>query len=206
MQRKNLTVKKEKKTMADIRKLAPILLKWEAGALPQTTLEKQWEIARRKGFSNHPNDSGGATMCGITIGTYTRYRQLKGKRKPTVTDLKNITLSEWLDVLKVFYWDKMKADQIVNQSIANLCVDNVWGSGTGYIKQIQMVAGVAADGIVGPNTLRSINTQKPKMLFDKLWNRRKTFYNGLVISKPSYKVFLKGWMNRLNDFKYSDNL
>lgn len=189
--------------MADIRKLAPILLKWEAGALPQGTLEAQWQIARKKGFSNHPNDTGGATMCGITIGSYTRYRQLKGRTKPSVTDLKNITLSEWLDVLKTFYWDKMKADQINNQSIANLCVDNVWGSGTGYIKHIQSVLGVVPDGIVGSITLRAINTANQKNLFDKLWNRRKSFYNGLVVSRPKNSVFLKGWLNRLNDFKFS---
>lgn len=189
--------------MADIRKLAPILLKWEAGALPQSTLEKQWEIAKRKGFSNHPNDTGGATMCGITIASYNRYRQLKGRTKPSVTDLKNITLSEWLDVLKTFYWDKMKADQINNQSIANLCVDNVWGSGTGYIKHIQSVLGVVPDGIVGSITLRAINTANQKNLFDKLWNRRKSFYNGLVVSRPKNSVFFKGWLNRLNDFKFS---
>lgn len=190
--------------MADIRKLAPILLKWEAGAPPQATLEKQWEIARKKGFSNHPNDTGGATMCGITIGAYKRYRQIKKKPVPTVNDLKNINLTEWLDILRTFYWDKMKADGINNQSIANLCVDNVWGSGTGYIKQIQTVVGVDADGIVGNITLGAINRANQKQLFEKLWNRRWSFYNGICISNPKNKVFLKGWRNRLNDFKFSN--
>lgn len=190
--------------MADIRKLAPILLKWEAGALPQATLEKQWEIARRKGFSNDPDDAGGATMCGITIATYKRYCKLKGKPVPTVAQLKAITLSEWLDILRTFYWDKMKADQIRNQSIANLCVDNVWGSGTGYIKQIQLVAGVTPDGIVGPKTLAAINNADQRQLFARLAEKRRIFYMNICLSKNSNKKFLKGWMNRLADFKFEE--
>lgn len=191
--------------MADIRKLAPILLKWEAGALPQQTLEQQWTIAKRKGFSNDPDDAGGATMCGVTIAAYRRYRKLKQRPEPTVTDLRNITLDEWLDILRTFYWDKMKADRIDNQSIANLCVDNVWGSGAGYIKTIQYVLGVTADGIVGPKTLAAINGSKdPRGLFYRLAEKRRTFYLNICMSKNSNKKFLKGWMNRLADFKYEE--
>lgn len=190
--------------MAEIRKLAPLLLKWEAGVLPQSSLEVQWAKARTKGFSNHPNDSGGATMCGITLKTYTRYRKLKGKPEPSVSDLKNITLEEWLDILRTFYWNKMQADQIRNQSVANLCVDNVWGSGTGYIRQIQAVAGTKADGIVGPKTIAAINNANQRTLFYKLVEKRRLFYLNLTLSHPSYKVFYKGWLNRLSDFKYSD--
>lgn len=190
--------------MADIRKLAPILLKWEAGALPQATLEKQWEIARRKGFSNDPDDAGGATMCGITIATYKRYCKLNGKPFPTVAQLKEITLAEWLDILRTFYWDKMKADQIRNQSIANLCVDNVWGSGAGYIKQIQLVAGVTPDGIVGPKTIAAINNADQRQLFARLAEKRRIFYMNICLSKNSNKKFLKGWMNRLADFKFEE--
>ena len=185
-------------------KLVPILLKWEAGAAPQATVEAQWAIAKRKGFSNHPNDTGGATMCGITIGTYKRYRQSNGKPEPTVNDLKNITLNEWTDILRTYYWDKMRADEIRNQSVANLCVDNVWGSGTGYIKQIQRVCKVHTDGIVGPKTLAAINNANQRELFGRLWEHRRVFYLNLTIARPSNKVFLKGWNNRLYDFKFKE--
>jgi lysozyme family protein len=201
--------------MAEVRKLAPIILKWEAGVPPEKyvcanvskpiTLEEQWVEAVKKGFSNHPNDTGGATMCGITLKTYTSYCKKKGRKEPTVDDLKKISLCEWLDVLKSLYWDKMKADKINNQSIANLCVDNVWGSGSGYIKNIQRVLGVTADGIVGDQTLSAINNHpNQRELFGKLWERRRMFYVNLTVSRPSDQVFLKGWMNRLYDFKYSE--
>ena len=200
--------------MADIRKLAPIILKWETGASPEKyiapniaipiTLEQQWEIARRRGFSDDPDDAGGATMCGITIATYKRYCRLKCKPEPAVAQLKAITLREWLDILRALYWDKMCADKINNQSVANLCVDNVWGSGPGYIKQIQLVAGVTPDGIVGPKTLAAINNADQLKLFNRLVDRRRAFYMNICMSKNSNKKFLKGWINRLADFKFEE--
>ena len=195
--------------MADIMKLAPIILKWEAGA-PEyrsgrpLTLDEQWAEARKKGFSNDPDDTGGATMCGVTIAAYRKYRRLKGRPDPAAGDLKAITLEEWLDILRAFYWDRMKADLIDNQSIANLCVDNVLGSGAGYIKQIQLAAGASPDGIVGPRTLAAINGHNQRLLFDKLWRKRKLFYHNLVIARPSNRKFLNGWLNRLNDFRFEE--
>lgn len=170
--------------MADINKLAPLIFKWEGG------------------FSNHPNDNGGATMCGVTIGTYRNYCRKKGLPAPTVEDLRKITRETCVDILRVFYWNPMKADGIDNQSIANLCVDNLWGSGTGYIKTIQKVVGVTADGLVGPKTLKAINTADQRELFAKLWNRRRQFYEDICKRNPSQNVFLKGWLNRLKDFKF----
>lgn len=173
--------------MAKVELLAPIILKWEGG------------------YVNHPNDKGGATNKGITIGTYTYYRKLKGFSAPTVNDLKNISDSEWTDILKTLYWDKWKADEINNQSIANLLVDWVWGSGGYGIKYPQQVLGVTADGIVGKNTLFAVNNYPDqKELFQKLWNRRKAHFENIVANNPSQKVFLKGWLNRLNDYQYSE--
>lgn len=190
--------------MADIRKLAPIFLKWEAGAHPQLTLEQQWEIARKKGFSNDPCDAGGATMCGVTISTYSRYKQIKNKPKPSVNDLKKITLDEWLDILKMFYWDKMKADRIENQSIANLCVDMCWGSGSvTAIRKIQKCLGVAVDGVVGQRTLAALNGFNKAEIHSKLWEMRKIWFINIANARPANKRFLKGWLNRLNDLNFS---
>lgn len=171
--------------MAKVEKLVPKILKWEGG------------------FVNHPNDKGGATNKGITIGTYTYYRKSKGLTLPTVNDLKNISNEEWIDILKTLYWDKWKADQITNQSIANLLVDWVWGSGGYGIKYPQQALGVVDDGIVGNKTLYAVNTYpNQKELFQKLWNRRKQHFESIVQRDPSQKVFLKGWMNRLNDYQF----
>lgn len=174
---------------AQVKYLVPIIQKWEGG------------------FSNHPSDTGGATMAGITIATYKSYCKIKGKPVPTVEDLKNITQEEWMDILKTLYWDKWQADDINNQSIANLIVDWVWASGVYGIKYPQQVLGVTADGIVGPKTLAAINDYaNQEELFNKLWERRKQHFEAIVANNASQQVFLKGWLNRLNDFVYhADN-
>lgn len=167
--------------MADHKKLIPIIKKWEGG------------------FANHPNDKGGATNSGITLTTF---RQYFGKNK-TVNDLKRMTEWQWEYIFKRGFWDRYQADSIVNQSVANLLVDYVWASGIYGIKYPQQVLGVTADGIIGPVTLAAINEYPDQEeLFNKLWNRRKEHFNAIVRKNPSQKVFLRGWLNRLNDFKY----
>lgn len=211
--------------MAKVDELIPTIIKWEAGVTGEgLTNEQLFERAKLKGFANDPVDAGGATMIGITIGTFTTYRKAHHRPAPSVRELKAITYEEWRDILKTMYWDKMRADEIENQSIANLCVNTVWGSGTGYIKKIQGVLCVSQDGIVGPITLGRINGWNPqKDLFDRLWRRRKKFFEDIIaesvrnyekkigrqatereLLKYTYKRFEKGWMNRLNDFKFSE--
>ena len=63
--------------------------------------------------------------------------------------------------------------------------------------------GVVDDGIVGAKTIAAINNYKnQEQLFNKLWAKRKAHFEGIVSANPSQKVFLKGWLNRLNAFKF----
>ena len=216
--------------MANIEKLVPIIIKWETSIDYERkenvglTNRELFEKAVPKGYGNDPVDKGGPTMVGITIKTYTEYCCRKKKPVPTVKDLKSINYEEWFDILKTMFWDKMRANEIKNQSIANLCVNTVWGSGPGYIKTIQRVIGVKSDGIVGPITLGKINGWNPQSaLFDKLWARRKKFFQEIVardvavyeekigrkatekeLLEHTKKKYLNGWLNRLNDFKFNE--
>ena len=166
--------------MADKNKLIPIIKKWEGG------------------YSDNPNDRGGATNSGVTLAVY---QSVYGKNK-TKNDLKKMTNEQWNYIFTKLYWNKWKADDIKNQSIANILVDWVWMSGTGTIKKIQSLFGLTADGIVGNKTISYINSHDQEEVFNNIWNRRKQFYESLVKNNPSQKVFLKGWMNRLNTFKF----
>ena len=166
--------------MADKNKLIPIIKRWEGG------------------YSDNPNDRGGATNSGVTLAVY---QSVYGKNK-TKNDLKKMTNDQWDYIFTKLYWNKWKADEIKNQSIANILVDWVWMSGLGTIKKIQSLFGLTADGIVGNKTISYINSHDQEEVFNKNWNRRKSFYESLVKNNPSQKVFLKGWMNRLNTFKF----
>lgn len=200
-----MNIIKRRKQMADIMKLYPIIKKWEGG------------------FVNDPADAGGATNKGVTLNTYRNYCRLKKLPYPGIAELKAITDDTVVDILRIYYWNPCKADEIKNQSIANLIVNSVWGSGLGYIKKIQEVCGVKADGVIGKFTLAAINNSNQKELFDKLWNRRKKFFEDIVrnsiaayekkigrkateneLLRHTNKRFLKGWLNRLNSFTFSD--
>lgn len=169
--------------MAKAELLKPFILRWEGG------------------FVDDPLDRGGATNKGITIGTF---RNFYGK-DATVEQLKNITDEQWLHIFKSGYWDKWKADDIENQSIADIVVDWAWASGTATsIKQVQKILGVAVDGIVGNDTLTAINIAVQRSLFDKIRSRRIEFVENIVKRNPTQSRFLKGWKNRINSLIFSE--
>lgn len=167
--------------MADINKLVPLILKWEGG------------------FANHPYDKGGATMKGVTIGTF---RHFFGAEK-TVEDLKRITNEQWTEVLRECFWKPWKADQIKNQSIANICVDFAWGSGCiKSVMKVQKAFGLTADGKVGPITLAVLNGEDAERVFETIKNERLRYVEAICKANPTQNIFLSGWKNRINDFKF----
>ena len=161
--------------MADYKILKPFILRWEGG------------------FVNDPNDSGGATNKGVTLTTYRRY---KGE-SATVADLKAITDEDWTAIFKTMYWDKVKADEINSQSVANLIVDWYWMSGTTAVRRVQRLVGAQPDGIIGPKSIAAINIAGEGLAQD-IYDDRRRFYEEIVARRPSQRKFLRGWMNRLN--------
>lgn len=155
--------------MADFLRYAPKLLKWE------------------KGFVDDPADAGGATMDGVTLSTFRRYY---GNDK-TVVDLRRMTKEQWNTIMRK-YWDYCKADQINNQSIAELIVDWYVNSGFIGLKKAQRVLGVTPDGKFGPVTLKAINSHEPEYLHAGIKEARREHYAGLCRVNPSQIKFLKG--------------
>ena len=96
-------------------------------------------------------------------------------------------------------------DKIECTRVAQIFVD--WAVNSGVktaIKAVQKIVGTTPDGIMGPITLKAINTYGPHTLFDKIKEARIKFYEDIVEENPSQKVFLKGWLNRIDEFKWCD--
>jgi len=170
--------------MAKIEKLSPIVAKWEAG------------------FVNDSVDKGGATNMGITIGTWRQIGYDKdGDGDIDVQDIRLLDERDFACVLKI-YWNRWSANRIINQSVANLLVDWVFTSGKWGIVIPQRILKLEPDGIAGNQTLTAVNLVNQKAFFDAVFEARKKFFNDIVKNNPSQKRFLKGWLNRLNDFKF----
>lgn len=187
--------------MANIKELVPKILAWEGG------------------YVNDPTDKGGATNMGVTIATWRALGYDKdGDHDIDENDVRMINTVDYELVLRQ-YWNRWKADDIKNQSIANLLVDWVWGSGKWGIIIPQRILGVKADGIVGPITINAVNKQVPAQFFKKVYDAHMTFLSEICRTSlkdleqklgrkatpqekdkhTNYK-FLKGWTNRLKSF------
>jgi lysozyme family protein len=166
--------------MANPDKLKPFILNWEGG------------------FSNNKNDLGGSTNKGITLTTFRHYY---GENK-TVNDLKNITPTQWDYIFINGFWNRCKADEIKNQSVANSIVDWVFTSGTHGIRIIQRHLGIDDDGIIGDKTLAKINSADPLKLFNEIRELKIDYINRICAERPRNKVFKAGWLRRINSLKY----
>ena len=171
--------------MATIETLWPFILSWEGG------------------FANVAGDRGGATKYGVTISTWKAQGYDKdGDGDIDVDDLRLITPQDAMEICRKNFWNRWKADQINDQSLANILVDWVWGSGKYGITIPQTLLGVKADGIVGPKTLAALNAQDARTFFYKVWQRRKKYLNDICVSRPVNYKFLNGWLRRLQGVQY----
>lgn len=105
---------------------------------------RKWE----GGFVNDPNDQGGATNKGITIGTFTSWRKAQGKPAPTVADLRALSDAEANQIYYDLYWLPSGADQLPYP----LCLAHFNASvnaGTGRAKELLDRSGGNFDAYMG---------------------------------------------------------
>lgn len=148
------------------------------------------------GFSNHPQDGGGATQWGVTHDELSRWRGYPVSEE----DVKGLTLPEAEEIYKAWYWDTLNLDLVKSQLVGELLFN--FGVNMGVVtiaKMAQDILGVVKDGKVGPKTLSAINSSTedfPKNLFKAVQIR----YVRIVKNNPSQLVFLEGWINRTHRF------
>ena len=172
---------KNQKTMANFKDYEPKLRKWEG-----------------HGFKVDPDDYGGATNGGVTLKTF---RLVFGEDK-TVEDLRNMTDPQWRKIMKGQFWDKCGADELSNQSVAELFVDWCIHAGIGKIKMVQAMVEVETDGIVGKKTIAAINNYPQEVLHRKIKLMRAQRFLDQIYGNSRQMKYFNGWFNRIIDFNY----
>ena len=146
------------------------------------------------GWADHPADPGGATMKGITIGTY---RQWKSNPNITKEQLRAISDAEVYDIYRQQYWNKIDGDYLpsgVDYAVFDAAVNMGVGRAA---KLIQEAVGVTADGVLGPKSLSAIQKADPKELIEKFSALKEAFYRSL----KTFPVFGVGWLRRVAEVK-----
>lgn len=145
------------------------------------------------GWSDYPSDPGGATMQGITMDVYRRYKQ----RTVTKTELRNITKAEVEEIYHEGYWAPSHCDDLP-LGVDYLVFDFAVNAGPGRAaKTLQAALGVSADGLIGPVTMAQVAQADPKRLIDAFSAAKERFYRSL----NTFPTFGTGWLNRVRIVK-----
>lgn len=177
--------------MADVKQIYPLLHKWEGH------------------ISNNPADHGGYTNAGITIGTWQNLAPKLLGISGTIDTLNAMTEAQWQTIVNHF-WNTVHASEIQNQGVANLLFQSYWGSNW-YGPQRMIIAFNKKYGtnfnvsiskpIITPEVIKAINSKNGYEVCQLFWSARKEHFEAIVAADPSQKVWLNGWLNRLNDYK-----
>lgn len=174
---------------------------------------KKWE----GGLSRDANDTASKGACPTAFkgkkGWHTNagitYTTWKGKFG-TGNDARFFAMSaeDWL-AFYMKYYNAVKGDSVVSDSISFLLTQIAWGSGIGSGQAgktaqkalNRLGAKLVVDGVIGAKTIEAINGADERKLFDLMIEERGAFFKR--IAKGSQATFLRGWMNRLKDFEVS---
>ena len=164
------------------------------------------------GYAFNHNDAGKETYCGIARKFWPNWAgwPIIDEAKTHVDNVigldmmlsKNSNIQSMIDnFYKQNFWDVNKLDLINDQQLANNIYDFGVNSGTGEAaKTLQLNAGVTQDGIIGTQTLNTVNNYNAEAIYNAYNNSRKLFYIELS-KKPGQLQFLNSWLSRLKPYQ-----
>ena len=145
-------------------------------------------LSHEGGYVNHPKDPGGMTNLGVSKRVYDDWIG----RESTEQEMRDLTPADVGPIYKKNYWDRVKGDDL--PSGVDWCAfDWAVNSGSGRpAKAIQRAVGAAADGAIGPMTLKAVAEKDPKEIIEYVFQVRQSFYESL----KTFETFGRGWTRR----------
>lgn len=172
-------------------------------------------VAREGGFVNDPDDPGGATNFGVTIGTMRRLGiDLDRDKTIDIKDVRALTAAQAVDIYVEYYFKKPQIAQlpkVLQPSVFDMYVN----AGGGAIKILQrlftqMGFPCADDGVIGAATIfaaKAAYDAAPDHLADAYAIARRNYYYALGDARPASRKYCRrrdggkgGWITRAEDF------
>lgn len=142
------------------------------------------------GWADHPKDPGGATMKGITLGTFRRY--VPGASK---SDLRAIS-DKWVELIyRDGYWEPVRGDDLpagVDLAVFDFGVNS---GPSRAARHLQAAVGVTQDGKIGSGTIGAVFARSAVEVVKAVCARRLGFVRGL----STFSTFGRGWSRRIAD-------
>ncbi|MFT6168428.1 MAG: lysozyme family protein [Celeribacter sp.] len=172
-------------------------------------------IAREGGYVNDPDDLGGATNFGVTIGTLRRLGiDNDGDGRVTSSDVRMLTRAQARDIFIQHYFSGPRIDElppVLQASVFDMYVNA--GSNAVRILQrllVDMGQKIMVDGQIGPQTIEACHIAQslaPLHLADAFGIARRNYYYALADKRPKSRKYAKrrdggkgGWITRAEDF------
>jgi lysozyme family protein len=172
-------------------------------------------VAREGGFVNDPDDPGGATNHGVTIGTLRRLGiDVNRDTRIDVADVKALSRAQAVQIYLEHYYTRpgiAALPEAVQASVFDMYVN----AGGNAVKILQRLLGdmgfpCDADGAVGPQTIRAAQMAyeaAPSHLADAYGIARRNYYYALADKRPASRKFARardggkgGWIKRAEEF------
>lgn len=172
-------------------------------------------VAREGGFVNDPDDPGGATNHGVTLGTLRRLGiDLTGDGRTDVADIRRLTAREARDIFVEHYWRRPGIGALP-EALQPCLFDMYVNAGANAIRVLQrlltqMGFPCEPDGVIGPATIRAAQMAAeaaPGHLADAYAIARRNYYYALADARPASRKYARrrdggkgGWILRAEEF------
>jgi len=173
-------------------------------------------VAREGGYVNDPDDPGGPTKHGVTLGTMRRLGlDLTGDGQVTTADVRRLTPEQAAEIYLDHYYRAPKIDQLPEGLRASV-FDMYVNAGSGAVKVLQrllveMGQDLQVDGGIGPQTIRAAFAAEamaaPGLLADAYGIARRNYYYALADARPASRKYARrrdggkgGWITRAEEF------
>jgi len=156
------------------------------------------------GFVNDPDDSGGATKWGITLGFYRSYVDSEA----TVEDIRTLGRKQAKKIYRRKFWRPAEfavdgctySDLPVgpDRQALSMAINAGWKKSHTIIQKAIVDAGgeTSTDGWLGPSTVTEASKIDAETLIERIAINLATFYAEIVLADRSQQKFLEGWMFR----------